>query len=83
MGKAGTRDSRIGDSQGILPGLTGANLTGVNIGTLSRVHPSAAGIPWRIIGRDHYRAVGFDAGEDYRTCRDHLAVLSVRFDSKR
>ena len=83
MGKAGTRDNRIGDSPAVLARLPGANLIMVDIVILRRARLSAAGIPWHIIGRDHYRAVGFYAGEDYRTYRDHLAVLCVRFDSKR
>jgi hypothetical protein len=83
MGKAGTRDNRIGDSPAVLARLPGANLIMVDIVILRRARLSAADIPWHIIGRDHYRAVGFYAGEDYRTYRDHLAVLCVRFDSKR
>jgi hypothetical protein len=83
MGKAGTRDNRIGGSPGVLARLPGANLIMVGIVILRRALLGAAGIPWHIIGRDHYRAVGFYAGEDYRTYRDHLAVLCVRFDSKR
>jgi hypothetical protein len=79
MGKAGTRDNRIGDSPGVLARLPSANLIMVDVVILRRARLSAAGIPWR----NHYRAVGFYAGEDYRTCRDHLAVLCVRFDSKR
>jgi tRNA-splicing ligase RtcB len=79
----GTRDNRIGNSPGILARLPGANLIMVDIVILRRARLSAVGIPWHIIGRDHHRAVGLDAGEDYRTYRDHVVVLYVRFDSKR
>ena len=83
MEKAGTRDNWIGDSPAVLARLPGANLIMVDIVILRRARLSAAGIPWHIIGRDHYRAVGFYAGADYRIYGDHLAVLCVRFDSKR